>query len=186
MIKKYDLIPIRVKQIFSGFCLFLVIVHMIFPKTIDWVSVALLGLALIPWFIHFIKGIELPGGTKLEFGTFQQTTAEIPAPSSQTSPSMPSDDLLLNPHVVKTLKTLWKYQQEYYSNDPVKRWVFKVTPPAPEFGDYLESVVKLYKTGCVTLSPKEGFCMLTNEGISFCKQNSDKLKITSASEIYRF
>jgi hypothetical protein len=184
MLRRLDLIPLNEKRIFSCVCIVLVIFHMIFPKTIDWVSIALMCLALAPWIIHLVKEIELPGGTKI--GLIEQTTVANPPSASQLPSSIPIDDLLSDAKIIKTLKTLWKYQQEYYSNDPINRWAFKVTPPAVEFADYLESVLKLYRAGYVTLSPEGAFCMLTNEGISFCKQNGDSLKINNASEIYRF
>ena len=184
MEKSFDLIPLWVKWITSGFCVLLLIIHVFFPKlNLDWVSVALLGFVLVPWFIHLIKGVELPGGAKLDFGPVQQATAETPSLPSQ-EPSKPNSDLLSDPHVIKTLKTLWKYQQEYYSDDPVKRWTFKVIPPAPEYGDYLASVATLFKAGYVTVSPEKDFCMLTNEGISFSKENTGK--IMGSPDIYHF
>jgi hypothetical protein len=157
---------------------------MILPKTIDWISIALMCLALAPWVLHLVKEIELPGGTKI--GLIEQAEVESPPSASQLPSGIPIDDLLSDVKVIKTLKTLWKYQQEYYGNDPIKRWAFKVTPPAVEFSDYLESVLKLYRAGYVTLSPEGAYCMLTNEGISFCKQKKDNLEINNTSEIYRF
>ena len=184
MKKSFDLIPRSVKWITSSFCVILLIFH-VFSSNInlDWVSVGLLGFVLFPWFIHLIKGVELPGGTKLDFGPVQQATAETPAPSSQV-PIKPDIDPLSDSHVIKTLKTLWKYQQEYFSDDPVKRWTFKVIPPAPGYGDYLSSVAILYKAGYITVHPEKAFCMLTNEGISFCKENTER--IMSSPDIYHF
>jgi hypothetical protein len=111
MNQKY-LIPKREKYIFSGVCLLLLIIHMIFPQAISWISIALLGLALAPWIIHIIKGVELPGGAKFEFGYLEQTTGEIP-PSPSKSPQSPQrdDDLLLDQNVIKTLKTLMKSEK---------------------------------------------------------------------------
>lgn len=184
MKKSYDLIPRSVKWITSIFCLILLIVHVYYSEiNLDWVSVVLLGFVLFPWFIHLITSVKLPGGTELDLGTFQQDTADTPAPSSQ-EPIEPKIDLLSDAHVLKTLKTIWKYQQEYFSDDPVKRWTFKVIPPAPEYGDYLSSVAELYKAGYITVHPEKAFCMLTNEGISFCKKNTNR--IMDSPNIYHF
>ena len=184
MKNQFDLIPLWAKWVTSSFCVFLLIIHSFFPKvTLDWVSVALLAFALVPWFIHLIKGVELPGGARIDLGSVQQSTTDTPIPPSQ-EPATPDRDLLSDSPVQKTLKTLWKHQQEYYSADPLKRWTFKVIPPAPGYGDYLASVATLVKAGYVTVSPENDFCMLTNEGISFCKENTNK--IMSFPDTYHF
>ena len=184
MKKSVDLIPQWLKWSISGFCVLLLLIHM-FSSTVnlDWVAVALLGFMLVPWFIHLIKEVELPGGGKVAFGSVQQDVSETSAPTSQ-EPRKPSGDLLSDRLVIKTLKTLWKYQQEYFSDDPVKRWTFKVTPPTPGYGGYLASVATLYKAGFVTVSPENAFCMLTNEGINFCKENTER--IMGSTDIYLF
>jgi len=179
----FDIVPLWVKWVTSGFCALLLGTHVFYPKiTLDWVSIALLGLVLVPWYIHLIKSVELPGGAKLGLG-IEQSTTDSPVPPSQET-SDPGPALLSDPQVMKTLKTLWKYQQEYYSNDPVKRWTFVVNPQTPGYGDYLASIASLVKAGYVSISPDRGFCMLTNEGISFCKANTEQ--IMNSTSIYHF
>lgn len=58
----------RIQQSISLGALLLALVHVIWPAlSIDWITVALLVLALVPWLGPVFKSFELPGGFKVEF-----------------------------------------------------------------------------------------------------------------------
>jgi hypothetical protein len=58
----------NIKYTITISALVIAIVHLIWPAiTIDAVTVALLGVAILPWLSSLFKSIELPGGLKIEY-----------------------------------------------------------------------------------------------------------------------
>jgi hypothetical protein len=52
-------------------------VHLLVPALkIDWITLALLGVAIVPWLSPLLKSIEGPGGWKVEFREFRRQVAE--------------------------------------------------------------------------------------------------------------
>lgn len=179
---KYDSsiknIPMWLKLLTSIFSAALLFSHLDKCITIDWISIVLLGFILIPWYLYYVKGFKLPGGTEI----LLQDTTDKPVPPSESS-NPESFDLSSSPQSLKILKTLWKHQKQYFQDDFSKRWMFIVTPQATVYGDFLTGLVQLFKAGYVAINP-EHYCMLTNEGISYCKENEES--IMNYPDIYRF
>lgn len=65
-----------------------IIVHLIWPSlSIDWITLALLVVAVLPWLSPLLKSVEFPGGWKIEFQKLQKAKenadkAGLLAPSS--------------------------------------------------------------------------------------------------------
>jgi hypothetical protein len=52
--------------------------HLIFPNvTIDFVTVALLVVAVLPWFAPIVKSVELPGGFKIQLQDVKEAAKEL-------------------------------------------------------------------------------------------------------------
>jgi hypothetical protein len=61
-------------------------VHIIWPDLkIDSITVVLLAIALTPWFIQFLKSLELPGGLKIELKDVIKVSAKILPPVTATA-----------------------------------------------------------------------------------------------------
>lgn len=61
-----DKLSLKVSIAVSVTCLILIILHAIFPKVvIDFVSIGLLLIGILPWLLPFIHSLELPGGIKI-------------------------------------------------------------------------------------------------------------------------
>jgi len=99
--------------------------------------------------------------------------AEAPEPTGAT-PSVDSVEEL-SPEANRVLSTLWKHQQEYYSDHTQGRWTFAVGITSPRYADFLVGVGQSIRKGLVTISPQNGQFLLSDAGITFCKQNKDKL-----------
>src|ERR1700723_577596 len=66
---------------------------------VDTTTIILIGVAISPWLSSVVKGIEVPGGLKLEYrdkGKATRTADEIVRPSMlpQYSPTLATDDYL--------------------------------------------------------------------------------------------
>ena len=73
------------------------------------------------------------------------------------------------------ISTLWKHQQEYYTDHTQGRWSFAVGIGSPRYADFSIGVGQAMKKGLVTISPQNSQCLLTDAGIDFCSKNKDKL-----------
>jgi hypothetical protein len=71
----------------------------------------------------------------------------------------------------KLLKTLWKFQCEYFTDDRAKRWGFK-----SDDWQIRLSALSLKIEGIITSDDRE-FWFLTDKGIAFCEANSHKLQM---------
>lgn len=70
----------RIQQSISLGALLLALVHLIWPSlSIDWITVALLVLALLPWLGPVFKSFELPGGFKVEFQQLKEAAERADA-----------------------------------------------------------------------------------------------------------
>ena len=84
----------------------------------------------------------------------------------------------------KILSTLYKYQNQSFPNDRIKRWTFTVKPNAiMEYPDYLNGVATLLKKGLIAVVVETYQCYLTNDGLDFIKNN---LSIYDERNIYQF
>jgi hypothetical protein len=151
----------------------------------DWAGVALLGFVFLPWFIDLLRSVKLPGGTELGFGK-QQSITDKPTPPRATLKFVAAEKKYLDysDDAKKILKTLWRYQKEYFKDQDQKRWTFTVSPAAPDHPAFLRGLSELVNTALVSISPQNNHCMLTNEGIRFGRQNETALE--SFSDIYAF
>src|SRR5690606_14492006 len=68
---------VNIKWIITVTAIILATVHLIFPAfKIDFITVTLLALAIIPWIETLFKSVELPGGLKLEFRDLERIGLE--------------------------------------------------------------------------------------------------------------
>ena len=73
------------KIILSIVAFILIILRHIFPQfQIDAIDLALIALILLPWFSSIIKGLELPGGFKIEFQDVKNASDKILKESLET------------------------------------------------------------------------------------------------------
>ena len=73
------------KIILSIVAFILLILHHLFPQfKIDVIDLALFVLLLLPWFSSIIKGVELPGGIKIEFQDLKNASDKIINESAET------------------------------------------------------------------------------------------------------
>ena len=64
--------------IISGGALVLALIHILFPQLeIDEITIALIIIAIIPWFAPLLRRLELPGGVKIEFKDVKSATEKI-------------------------------------------------------------------------------------------------------------
>jgi hypothetical protein len=164
--------------------------HLWWPSLqIDSITLSLLVVGLLPWLAPIFKSIELPGGLKVETADREQkpafekspatTQAPISAePASSTSPTLYDSDAR-----IKVLATLWRYQQLYFPNDPVKRWTFAVSPKAQDFPFYLRGVAQLVSEGLAAITVQDHNCMLTGEGMIYCKRHQQE---SGSEDTYEF
>jgi len=62
----------RLRQLISLGALLLALAHIVWPTfAIDFVAVGLFVIATLPWVAPLVKSLELPGGWKVEPGSFQ-------------------------------------------------------------------------------------------------------------------
>ena len=73
------------------------------------------------------------------------------------------------------ISTLWKHQQQYYTDHSEGRWSFSVGIGNPKYADYLIGVGFGLKKGLVTISEQNGQSLLTDAGINFCLGHPDQL-----------
>lgn len=73
------------------------------------------------------------------------------------------------------LSTLWKHQQEYYTDHTKGRWSFTAGTSTSRFSDYLVGVGETMKRGLVAISAKNGQSVLTDAGILYCQEHPDQL-----------
>lgn len=70
--------PGQFKKYFSGVAISLVILHLLFPKLgIDFVTISLVLIAVLPWILPILKSIELPGGFKIELKDTKAATDKV-------------------------------------------------------------------------------------------------------------
>ncbi len=172
--------------IFSGSCVAIVILRVLFPKLLfDQYSLILLGVASLPWLTLFFSKINFPGGGGVETGA--QGTAE-PKAKPPTSIKIGAIEfelpsISLSPEAKKVLATLWRYQQQSFQNDFSKRWTFLIYPGSPEFIQYMNGVAELLKFRFVEVRSDNSQCMLTNEGIYYAQHHKE---IQEYKEFFNF
>jgi len=177
-------IPLWVRWLTSATAFVLLLGHLTCPKMkFDWIGVALLGFVVLPWFIDLVRSVKLPGGTEVDLGK-QQSTTDEPAPPVPHVTLKAAAVGNYSGNAKKILKTLWRYQREYFGSDPRKRWTFTVSPSAQDYAAFLHGLTELIDAALVSVNPQNNHCMLTNEGIRFCEQNETTLE--SFPDIYAF
>jgi len=68
----------KLRVIVTATALLLALGHLIFPNVaIDFVTLVLLVLAVIPWLAPIIKSVELPGGFKIQLQDMEKATREL-------------------------------------------------------------------------------------------------------------
>jgi len=64
---------LRVQISITALAVVVIIVHLIWPSlSIDWITLALLVVAILPWLAPLFKSVEFPGGWKIEFQELQK------------------------------------------------------------------------------------------------------------------
>jgi hypothetical protein len=96
-----------------------------------------------------------------------------PEPTGITSAVGSWEELSEEARIV--LSTLWRHQQDYYTDHTQGRWTFMVGIQSPRYADFLIGTGETMKKGLVTISPQNGQYLLTDSGISFCLKNKDKI-----------
>jgi len=68
----------RLKKYVPIVALALAAVHVLWPSLgIDFITISLVVLAIIPWILPTLKSLELPGGVKIEFKDVKQATEKV-------------------------------------------------------------------------------------------------------------
>lgn len=68
----------QLKKYMPVAALALAVVHVLWPSLgIDFVTISLLVVAIIPWILPVLKSLELPGGVKIEFKDVKQATEKV-------------------------------------------------------------------------------------------------------------
>jgi hypothetical protein len=123
----------------------------------------------------------------VELQEYSQSTVDEPAPPAHEARiAINAAALLAAPHspeARKILRTLCHYQSQLFPNEPHKRWTFAVGPRAPDYAAYLRGLAELVTAGLVAVSPENGHCLLTKEGIAYCNAHGNEL---ADAEIYAF
>jgi hypothetical protein len=154
--------------IVSVVSLVFVVLHLSLPVVValDVSTMALLGLAALPWLPLFVKSAEVTGLGKVETrDNKEQGTSPPLTPAGNTI--VLSATTPLPPEAKKVLATLRRYQRAHFGADQTKRWTFAVQPLAPEYAAYLLGVAEAIKRGLVVVAPDLHQCMLTNDGLTF-------------------
>jgi hypothetical protein len=74
----------RLRQLISLGALLLALAHIAWPAfAIDFVAVALLVIATLPWVAPLVKSLELPGGWKVEFAEISKQIIEEKIPPAE-------------------------------------------------------------------------------------------------------
>jgi len=178
----------RLKWITTIGAIALLVLALIPHVKLNWIHVALLVVALFPWYLHAIRTLKV-GGTEVEFDRAQDTTDQLPpAPSAPSTPaqptSAPAGDPLADPNARRILATLWRYQRQHFANDDTRRWTFTVHPFAPAYPDFVTGLALLLRRGLAVVAPENNHCMLSNEGLAFCRQHATELE--AEQDMYRF
>lgn len=75
----------------------------------------------------------------------------------------------------RILATLWHYQLELFGEDSLRRWGFGVGLGAPDYSDFRAGAAPLLEAGLIYVD-RRGICYLTNEGMTFCREQRDILQ----------
>ena len=147
---------VAVSSTITVICTVLIFVHLKWPQlSIDHITIALLGIAILPWLLPFLKNIKL-GPLEAETYTESSTTEKQPAPPLKDSPI---DETTYVPtvHAKKILGTLWQRQKQIDKVDPNQQWTFRLLPDSPEYIyiSFLTGFLELFKSDLVALSPKK-------------------------------
>jgi hypothetical protein len=111
------------------------------------------------------KGIEVRRQDRAD-------TVNPPQPTGIRIPES-TEDLSLEAKMV--LSTLWKHQQQYYTDHTKGRWSFTVGTANPRYADYCIGVGQTLKKGLVIISSQNGQSLLTDGGISFCQEHPNMI-----------
>ena len=66
------------KALISGVALSLAAVHLLVPSiAIDTITLILLVIAALPWFVHYVKAFEIPGVVKITLPDAKAVTDKI-------------------------------------------------------------------------------------------------------------
>lgn len=166
--------------VISIICFGLIAVHLLYPPVIiDQITITLLAIAIIPWLTPFFKKFKV-GPVEGETHTVEQGSAQKPLePRHKALKQIDAD---LSDDAKRILGTLWKYQHQSFPVDSEKRWSFRVLPHSNEYASFVCGFGELLKLGYVAVSPENGHCMLTNDGIKYLR---DKSELQKCQDIYR-
>lgn len=68
----------RLRLFITAAALLVALGHLIFPSiTIDFVTIALLVIAVLPWLAPIVKSVELPGGFKIQLQDMKEAAREL-------------------------------------------------------------------------------------------------------------
>lgn len=177
-------IQIIAGSVISLVAIFVFVSRSAWPRllVVDEISLIILGLAILPWLPIFFIKFKLPGGFEAEADR-QQGKTDSPAPPAQPTKELQSQKPSvislsdLNSEAKKIIRTLWKYQQELFHDKPEARWTFAVFHNADVYASYTIGLGQLLELGLVSLAKNQtsAQCMLTNEGMTFCKDNTKNI-----------
>ncbi|MBU0519713.1 hypothetical protein KJ564_12355 [bacterium] len=173
-----------IASVISGFCLLFIILRYIWPK-IFWVddrTLIFIGIMVLPWLFFFLKKMKIPGVFEGETHERSQGTTSQPQPPKRIIVADPGDEELI-PQSQKIIATLWKYQNQLFKNDPIKRWTFIVYPHAPEYPNFVKGLSQLFEKGLVAGDAKTQQIMLTNEGIGYLDSHTE---LKNHKDLYHF
>lgn len=174
-----------VAVLLSVVSLLFVALHLRWPEVVslNTATLALVGLAALPWLTLFVKSAEIPGVAKVVTRDNKEQGTSPPLAPAQPPAAQTAMAPALSKEAKKVLATLRRYQEGTFGADKSKRWTFAVQPFAPEFPAYLIGVAEAISRGLVVVAPTTNQCMLTNEGLAFVEKDAD---LGDKAEHYHF
>ena len=78
----------RISILISGFAIFLLIIHLIFPTiVIDAIAITLFLIAIIPWAGQIFRSIKLPGGFQIDYRELKELSQDLKATGLTAEPT---------------------------------------------------------------------------------------------------
>jgi hypothetical protein len=150
-----------------------------YPNYLTWQVVVLLVVGCIPIILpllaFYVKGIGKDGAL---FNNVFEGSVSAPDDSDylekvETAHTTKKLDGY-SKSARKVLRTLWKFQVLQFGDDYSRRWAFGVHPSSLDYPQFHSGYRELNFDGLIRMG-SAGMVFLTNEGVDFCKANSEPL-----------
>lgn len=171
-----------------------IIANVFCEVTLSWELISLVAVALLPFllpllgvYVWKIGGVEL--NEVATSGVVPSTVDQAPPPPPLNPPVPPPAAHVApvpNPAPIPTfaswealtseekkmMRTLWRFQSEYFRNGQPGLWGFTIGEGSPDYRGFVRGFSSLAQRGLVLQDPR-ALVFLTKMGIEFCRMNSD-------------